>query len=158
MPEQKPQRTYLFENNAAETSKIDSEALAIDAHEQYLDQLYRQYNIEVNHAILFYISDEVEPVIFVDKGEINIGRGDHMGHIAPELDLENYNGRELGVSRLHAQIIFDGENYIIQDLHSTNYTWLNGRKLVPYQPYKINDGAGLQFGRLGMTAFVIQRS
>jgi len=157
MPEMKSNRTTLFDEEKHATTKIDAHALEFDAHEQYLDQLYRQYNIEVNHALLFYISDEEEPMIFVDKEEINIGRGDEMGHIVPEFDLVPFGGREAGISRLHAQIMWDGEYYVIQDLHSTNNTWLNGNKLVPYQYYRIEDGATLQFARIALTAFVIKR-
>ena len=158
MPEVESNRTHLFNNSTAETSRMDSDALAFDIHEQYLDQLYRQFNIEVNHALLFYLSNEVDPVIFVDQQEINVGRSDAMGRVVPEFDLESFSARENGVSRLHAQIIFDGEHYVVQDLHSTNGTWLNGQKLIPYEYHRIEDGSTVQFARIAMTAFVIHRS
>ncbi|MEL7434246.1 MAG: FHA domain-containing protein [Chloroflexota bacterium] len=47
--------------------------------------------------------------------------------------------------------------YLVQDLHSTNGTWLDGNRLVPYQRYELQDGSMLQFGRLMTRVFVIQR-
>lgn len=141
----------------SETRKLNLDTLPFGAHEQYLDRLYRQYNIRVNHALLFYVEDETAPVIFVDKSEVNIGRQDRRGRITPEFDLSVYDGADRGVSRLHAQIIWDGKNYLLQDLHSTNHTWLNGVKVVPYQYTPLTDGSIIQFGSLMMTAFVIRR-
>lgn len=154
----RPPNTAILSDDANSTNKIDSEALSLDVHELYLDQLYRQYNIEVNHALLFYIANEAEPVIFVDKVEISVGRGDARGRINPEFDLGNFRGAELGVSRLHARIVWDNKRYLIQDIGSTNHTWINGQKIVPYQWHPIDDGYTLQFGKLALTAFVITRT
>lgn len=154
----RPPSTSILANDAHSTNKIDSEALSLDVHELYLDQLYRQYNIQVNHALLFYIADETEPVIFVDKAEISVGRGDAKGRINPEFDLGYFNGAEFGVSRLHARIVWDKDKYLVQDIGSTNHTWLNGQKLVAYQWYPIDDGHTLQFGKLALTVFVITRT
>lgn len=153
---QPPERPKT-DDNTGKTQRLKADTVSLDAHEQYLDRLYRQYNIRVNHALLFYIENETEPIIFVDKDEINVGRQDDKGRITPELDLGLYDGADLGVSRLHAKIIRENDLYLIQDLHSTNHTWLNGHKLVPYQYVAINDGSIVQFGRLAMTVFIIQR-
>lgn len=139
------------------TTQLDTGNLSIDVHSQYLDNLYRHYNIQVNHALLFYLQSQTDPVIFVDKRKINVGRQDSMGRIRPEFDLGLHNGAELGVSRLHAKIVFDNGRYLIQDLHSTNRTWINGSKLVPYQYYEVPDGAVIQFGKLISNAYVITR-
>lgn len=144
-------------SDAHETNKINSDILSLNVHDQYLDQLYRQYNIDVKHALLFYIGIDTEPIIFVDKEEINIGRGDSRGRITPEFDLGLYDGSMLGVSRLHARIVRENERYLIQDLASTNGTWLNGQKIMPYQWYTLEDGHMLQYGKLGMTAFMVTR-
>ena len=141
----------------SDTRDLEMESVPFQIHEQYLENLYRQYNIRVNHALLFYVEDVTEPIIFVDKTEINIGRQDEMGRIMPELDLSVFNGAELGVSRLHSKIVHINGQYLIQDLHSTNFTWLNGHKLLPYQYTPIPDGSIIQIGRLAMNVFVIKR-
>ena len=138
------------------TDQTDVKALSAEMREQYLEQLYRQYNIKATHAILFYLPNQTEPMIFVDKKTINIGRSDAKGRIIPEFDLGTFDGAELGVSRLHARIVWDEDRYLIQDLASTNYTRIDKQKITPYQWYPIEDGRQIQFGRLVTSVFVIE--
>ncbi len=139
------------------TRELDSQRLSVQTHHQYLEQLHRQYNVEVNHALLFYIEDRQEPIIFVDKDEVVIGRRDANGRITPEFDLGEFNGATKGVSRLHAKIIWAEGHYRVQDLSSTNYTRLNGQKLLPYQYMPLKDSSILQLGHLVMNVFIIVR-
>ncbi len=150
----KASNTMIF---SGDTRDFEAESVPVDIHEQYLERFYRQYNVRVNNALLFYVEDATEPVIFVDKAEINIGRQDPKGRISPEFDLAVFGGGELGVSRLHAKIVHLNGQYLIQDLHSTNFTWLNGHKLMPYQYTAIPDGSIIQIGRLAMNVFIIKR-
>lgn len=139
------------------TNKLETQNLSHDYHTQYLDQLYRHYNVQVNHAILFYVPDNMTPIIFADKDKITVGRQDAQGRITPEFDLDSYNGAQMGVSRLHAKIVFEAGRFYIEDLHSTNHTWIDGYKLVPYQYYDIPNGALLQFGQFVATAYTVVR-
>lgn len=154
-----PQNPKKPDDEQRVTEKLDSQRLSVETHHQYLDQLHRQYNVEINHALLFYVENRQDPIIFADKDEIMIGRSDANGRITPEFDLGEFNGAVKGVSRLHAKIVWDSTNtrYLIQDLSSTNYTKLNGQKLLPYQYIPLPDGSILQFGHLAMNAFIITR-
>ncbi|MEL6407804.1 MAG: FHA domain-containing protein [Chloroflexota bacterium] len=155
--EQNEVPAVLAKEKEGVTRQLSEGAMDFDMHAQYLDQLYRQYNIKVDNALLFYVGSDPEPMIFVEKRDIDIGRQDSGGHITPEMDLNKYDGNLLGVSRVHAQIKFREGKYLVQDLHSTNGTWLDGNRLVPYQRYELQDGSMLQFGRLMTRVFVIQR-
>lgn len=44
------------------------------------------------------------------------------------------------ISRVHAQIIFKNNAYFIMDMKSTNYTYVNGNKIIPEQEMKLNSG------------------
>lgn len=44
------------------------------------------------------------------------------------------------ISRVHAQIVFKNGSYYIMDMKSTNYTYVNGNKVVPEQEMKLNTG------------------
>lgn len=44
------------------------------------------------------------------------------------------------ISRVHAQIIFKNNTYFIMDMKSTNYTYVNGNKVVPEQEMKLKSG------------------
>lgn len=144
-------------NRDGTTQQLATSELTPSYHDQFLEQLYRQYNIEVSHAILFYVQNQAEPQIFVGKEKVVLGRKDDNGRITPEFDLTPYDGGQHGVSRLHAKIAYKDDKYMIQDLGSTNGTRINGNKLVPYQYMPLSDGAVLQIGRLLMNVFIIKR-
>lgn len=85
------------------------------------------------------------------KSEIVIGRKDPISEIFPDLDLTDHGGEEGGVSRRHARIFLDRGQFHIEDLNSTNHTFLNREKLAPRQPYPLHDGDELRFGRVRAT-------
>lgn len=49
------------------------------------------------------------------------------------------------VSRIHARITFDGEFYYLEDLNSTNGTWVNQIQLNPYEPFLLENGMRIIF-------------
>jgi hypothetical protein len=85
-----------------------------------------------------------------DKHEIIIGREDPISGIFPEIDLTPYGGESGGVSRQHARINHDADQWTLTDLNSTNYTRVDGTKIDPSVPVPIKDGARLQFGRVAV--------
>lgn len=86
-----------------------------------------------------------------DKAEIIVGREDPVSNIFPEVDLTPYGGEAGGVSRQHAKITHSGDQWMIIDLNSTNYTRVDGSRLEPNTATPLHDGARIQFGRVAMT-------
>jgi hypothetical protein len=60
----------------------------------------------------------------------------------------NYIINEKGISRLHAKITKDGDNYYLVDLASTNGTYINGLKIKENIPYIINDKDEIVFSKI----------
>ena len=87
-----------------------------------------------------------------DKDEILVGREDPLSEppIFPDVDLTPYGGEEGGVSRRHARIFRQGGQYFLEDLHSTNYTKLDGMKLAPRSPQVLQSGARVDFGKVSL--------
>jgi hypothetical protein len=81
------------------------------------------------------------------KTEVLIGREDPVSNIYPDVDLTPHRGEEDGVSRLHAKILISGNQYLLQDENSTNYTFINRQKLQPKAPTPIKDGDEIRLGR-----------
>ena len=90
--------------------------------------------------------------------EILIGRLDIKGDVVPTVDLTDYRGIEMGISRRHAQITFEDGKPQILDLNSTNGTWLEKERLSPYQPHPLSAGDRLTLGNLVMRIDFAPRS
>lgn len=82
------------------------------------------------------------------KPQLILGRSKSPDGPQPDLDLAPYGGEQGGVSRRHAQIIFDGESLFLEDLGSTNGTRLNGYRLQAGEQYRLRDGDELLLGSL----------
>jgi serine/threonine-protein kinase len=71
--------------------------------------------------------------------ESMVGRWDADNGIFPDVDLDAYDS-DAKVSRRHAKIYRSGDVYFIEDLGSTNGTYVNrGRRLLPGTPHIIED-------------------
>jgi pSer/pThr/pTyr-binding forkhead associated (FHA) protein len=82
------------------------------------------------------------------KTELVVGREDPVSGIFPAIDLTDHGGDEGGVSRKHARIFIQGIQVFIEDLNSTNYTYVNQQKLAPEHPHQLNDGDEIRLGRV----------
>jgi hypothetical protein len=78
--------------------------------------------------------------------EVVIGRKDPHSGFAPEVDLTDHGGTEGGVSREHARLFVRGGQLFIEDLESTNGTFVNQQKLSPGRPRPVRDGDEIRLG------------
>ncbi|NNE98982.1 MAG: FHA domain-containing protein [Pyrinomonadaceae bacterium] len=79
--------------------------------------------------------------------ESNIGRWDADNGVFPDIDLDAHDP-EAKVSRKHARIIFRNGEYLLEDLGSTNGTFINrGRRLIPGAPQKLSEGDEIIVGK-----------
>jgi len=87
--------------------------------------------------------------------ESNIGRWDADNGIFPDIDLDTHDP-EAKVSRKHARIIFRNSEYLLEDLGSTNGTFINrGRRLIPGNPHKIKEGDEIIVGKTFLRFHII---
>jgi pSer/pThr/pTyr-binding forkhead associated (FHA) protein len=82
--------------------------------------------------------------------EILIGREDPVSGIFPQVDLTPHGGEEGGVSRRHARLMVEGASYLVEDLDSTNYTFVNQQKLAPRTRQPLRDGDEIRCGRVAL--------
>ena len=77
----------------------------------------------------------------------NIGRWDAEGGVFPDVDLDS-DDPEAKVSRRHARISRRDGQYAIEDLGSTNGTFVNrGRRLAPGNSHPLQDGDEIIVGK-----------
>ena len=94
------------------------------------------------------IQDDNTVVDLRGKSEALVGREDPVSNVYPDVDMTPHNGEEGGVSRIHAKILINGNQYMVEDQNSTNSTFVNRQKLAPKTPTPIKDGDELRFGRV----------
>ena len=87
--------------------------------------------------------------INLDIGDdLLIGRKDNARGIFPDVDLGLDGGYDAGVSRRHAILAHKQDIYTVEDLGSSNGTFVNGRRLAPQTPTRIEHSDELKCGTL----------
>jgi serine/threonine protein kinase len=81
-----------------------------------------------------------------DQAELIVGRASK--NKTPDIDLAPYKGFKAGVSRRHSRLLRQDDQWFVEDLASTNGTFVNGVKIPPHQTIAIHRGDILRFGRL----------
>jgi hypothetical protein len=72
------------------------------------------------------------------RDQLIIGRRGSMTHV--DVDLADFEARDLGVSRNHCMLEFTGDRVLVRDMESVNGTFLNGQQLSPMRGYEVNHG------------------
>lgn len=83
----------------------------------------------------------------ISNQDANIGRWDADGGVFPDVDLDS-DDPEARVSRRHARISLRDGQYVIEDLGSTNGTFINrGHRLTPGDRQPLKDGDEIIVGK-----------
>jgi hypothetical protein len=92
----------------------------------------------------------------LSSAESQIGRWDADGGIFPDVDLDS-DDPEAKVSRRHARISFNEGKYLLEDLGSTNGTFINrGKRLAPGTRQALNDGDEIIVGKTFLRFHVVR--
>jgi len=112
-------------------------------------------NNRIPKAIRF-VTDDLSKVFTIPvQPMMVVGRRNSMKDMDVVVDLSDYKGYEMGVSRFHAMIVALNNRITIKDLNSLNGTRINGRTLEHAKEYLLDHGDKVTFGDLTlMVAFV----
>jgi pSer/pThr/pTyr-binding forkhead associated (FHA) protein len=80
------------------------------------------------------------------RTELIIGRA--YKDTKPDIDLAPYGGNQAGVSRQHSRLVCRDNQWSVEDLGSTNGTYVNGKKVAPHQSKKIKSGDVIRCGQI----------
>ena len=116
------------------------------------DTKSRSINIEVD------VLNTGRKILLSADREILVGRLDAAHGIFPELDMTTDGGLEQGVSRRHARIYTRDGTCFVEDLDSTNGTFLNEERVTPYLPYAFRDGDVLTFGTMQLEVHIHKKT
>jgi len=117
----------------------------------------RQHGLRHNHAerdmtparakLVIQRGGKIGKEFPIISHESMIGRWDADGGIFPDIDLDQ-DDPEAKVSRRHARIQFHNNQFLIEDLGSTNGTFINrGPRLLPGNKQPLNNGDEIIVGK-----------
>jgi hypothetical protein len=97
-------------------------------------------------ALRIHVRDTNELIEARFEEECVLGR--KVEDVVPDIDLTPYHAVDMGVSRRHAKLTRQSATIMVQDLGSVNGTFLNGQKLLPYQPRVLRNEDELRLGHM----------
>lgn len=97
---------------------------------------------------LFFVFEDGQELELPPVTTLNLGRGQIPDGTTPMLDLTLHGAYKGGVSRFHARIHRQPTGFYLEDLLSTNGTYINKQRVPPYVPQGLRDGDEIQLGRL----------
>ena len=99
-------------------------------------------------GIAIYAAGASNPVYLDFESELIFGRQSEKKLEGSLFDLTPMGGYQMGISRRHAVIRKVENGLELTDLGSTNGSWLNEERLVPFKPYSLIDRSQIRFGRM----------
>lgn len=122
-----------------------------------IDKAERLSSGDVPEVVYFVLPNGIEFPVDVTK-DTTVGRMPSEDDPHVSIDLEQFDGHDLGVSRQHAMLKRINDNLILVDLGSSNGTFVNGHKADAGERYNIMDGDTLTFGRLTLEVRFVKRN
>ncbi len=133
--------------------KVDTFVYPSQARSQDLDirNTIPKKLLESRNFILYYIDGE-EVINLPDQDVFTIGRYVEGQVITPDVDLDQFDAFDMGVSRLHATIRIDEtkNKIFVIDLGSANGSSVNGYEIPANSEVPLNHGDVLSLGKFNL--------
>jgi hypothetical protein len=133
--------------------KVDTFVYPSQARSQDLDirNTIPKKLLESRNFILYYADGE-EVLNLPDQDEFTIGRYVEGQVITPDVDLNQFEAFDMGISRLHATIRIDGKKnkFHVIDLGSANGSSINGYEIPANSEVPLNHGDVLSLGKFNL--------
>jgi ribosomal protein L40E len=104
-------------------------------------------------ASLFHIQTNTKIEIPHNLAVIHIGKPNNQ--VPPDVDVSGFPNSEI-VSRIHADIRVDGDGYYIEDLGSSNGTYVNHVPLLQGNRHLLRPGDRIALGKGDKVTFIFQ--
>lgn len=94
------------------------------------------------------MEEDTFPVDIGWQPKVVIGRLDPQTRRTPDISLDFLDAAQNGVSRRHALLFWRNQVLCIEDLGSTNGTWVNGAQLFAHLPHSLSNGDVIKLGQV----------
>lgn len=138
-------------SNAGAGSRIQTQIVEVDTADRPLANGVSSHPLP--DTITIHLPGLDAPLVFRDQDEIVLGRGEEVSLSLSDFDLTVGSEVPL-ISRRHAVIRRGEWGFTIEDLSSTNGTWVNGMELKPGQVYLLRNGDQLKLAEQYMFVYL----
>jgi pSer/pThr/pTyr-binding forkhead associated (FHA) protein len=106
-----------------------------------------------SRTIRAHIDQAVQDIQLPSEEPVSLGRFDEASDENPDVDLEAHGAMEEGVSRVHATMRLRDGLVQVQDLNSTNGTFLNEQRVSSAEWRIVRHGDEMRLGNLVMKIY-----
>jgi len=137
--------TVIAQSSVATTSPSDTSSV----NPFQLDERFGLGDILVFYSPLYDQSFELHTKQLLQR-ELTFGRIDRVSGATPDVNLEEFGGADLGVSRVHMSLAYDPkqQRVYIKDMGSSNGLFVNGDQLRSHEVRVLHSGDQLELGQL----------
>jgi pSer/pThr/pTyr-binding forkhead associated (FHA) protein len=110
--------------------------------------------------VMFLVAGKPDPIrmrLMPGENEIMLGRR-FEGENGPHLDLSEVSEAAASVSRRHALVRLSGDKPTVQDLGSTNGTWVNENELAAGEAHPLSTGDLIRMGQQFVFIYFAERT
>ena len=109
--------------------------------------------LQVATASLLHLQSDTTIELPVNLDVVHIGKPNNQ--IPPDIDVAGFPDSEV-VSRIHADIRIEGDNYYIEDVGSSNGTYINHTPLLKGNRHRLRVGDRIALGKGDLVTFIFQ--
>jgi hypothetical protein len=109
--------------------------------------------LQLETASLLHLQSDTKIAISGNLDVVHIGKPN--GQIPPDIDVAGFPDSEV-VSRLHADIRIEGDAYYIEDVGSSNGTYINHAPLLRGNRHRLRPGDRIALGKGDLVTFIFQ--
>jgi ribosomal protein L40E len=109
--------------------------------------------IQLQTASLFHVQTQTQIELPFALSVIHMGKPNEQ--IPPDIDVSGYPDSEI-VSRVHADLRVEGDIYYIEDVGSSNGTYINHTPLPPGNRHRLRSGDRISLGKGDKMTFIFQ--
>ncbi len=99
-------------------------------------------------AVALYIDNTDDPLIIHITRQAILGRYSPHSTSQPRIDLTAFGAYDKGISRLHAVLRRTANGLTLEDLGSSNGTWVGETRLLPYTAQLLRPGDRIRLGQI----------
>lgn len=111
--------------------------------------------LQVQKASLFHV--QTETPIELPQGLDVIHLGKPNNRIPPDIDISGLPHADI-VSRIHADIRIEGDSFYLEDVGSSNGTYINHKSLPPGNRHRLRTGDRIALGKGDLVTLIFQLS